>query len=212
MDKTIQLVNLWGTYAQQHPDAEIEDFCRHLLLSKKEDSKKEMLVGGVVPQNPNGLLMKIIGRIYKLHTSYIQSAFEGLDLNQIEEFGILATIQQYGNPKKSEVIYANLMELSSGTDILNRLIKRGLVKEYADDTDKRSKRVELSEEGIEMFRLAHKRAIMLVEMMFHDMSDDDKKLCIQLLKNVEIKFSDLAPKHKGKNFDDIYREVVGATE
>lgn len=208
MDKTIELVNLWGAYARQHPDAEIDDFCRHLLLTKKEKSKKEILVGGVVPPNPDSLLMKIIGRIYKLHTSYIQSAFEGIDLNQIEEFGILATIQQYGNPRKSEVIIANLMEISSGTDILNRLIKRGLIKEYLDEQDKRSKRIELTAEGQETFNLAQERALMLAGMMFNDMAEDDKRLCIQLLKNVEIKFSGLVQKHKGRNFDEIYCEIL----
>jgi hypothetical protein len=45
--------------------------------------------------------------------------------------------------------------------------------------------------------------------MMHDLSNDDKELCIQLLKNVEIKFSALWQSHKGKAFEDIYKEVVG---
>lgn len=45
-------------------------------------------------------------------------------------------------------------------------------------------------------------------MLMNDLSDDDKQLCIQLLKNVEIKFSALWPKHKGRGFDEIFDEVV----
>jgi hypothetical protein len=49
-------------------------------------------------------------------------------------------------------------------------------------------------------------------MMLHEMSEDDKQLCIQLLKNVEIKFSSLISKHKGEKFDSIYKDVVGQAE
>ena len=45
-------------------------------------------------------------------------------------------------------------------------------------------------------------------MMMHDLTDDDKELCIQLLKNVEIKFSALWPRHRGKSFEEVYKEVV----
>ena len=60
---------------------------------------------------------------------------------------MLATIHPEKNPKKTEVIYANLFELSSGTDMLNRMKKRGLIKEYDDQVDKRSKRIELTPKG-----------------------------------------------------------------
>jgi hypothetical protein len=41
-----------------------------------------------------------------------------------------------------------------------------------------------------------------------DLADDDKELCIQLLKNVEIKFSALWQKQKGKEFSEIYKELM----
>lgn len=45
-------------------------------------------------------------------------------------------------------------------------------------------------------------------MLMNDLTADDKELCIQLLKNIEIKFSALWQKHKGKEFDDIYEELM----
>jgi len=46
-------------------------------------------------------------------------------------------------------------------------------------------------------------------MLMYDMGNDDKELCIQLLKNVEIKFSALWQGHKGKAFEEVYTEVTG---
>jgi len=208
MEKTIELVNLWGAFATQHPDASIEDFCRHLLIHRRENENKGPLLGGVVPMHTDGLLMKLIGRIHKLHVFYASAAFVGTPLGQLEEFGLLATIQQRGNPKKSELIYSNLLELSSGTDMVNRLKYKGLIKEFDDKDDKRSKRMSLTPLGEKTMSTCIHRVLKLARMMLYEMTEDDKQLCIQLLKHVEIKFAGLIQKHKGETFEDIYKELV----
>ncbi|SFE07827.1 transcriptional regulator, MarR family [Chitinophaga sp. CF118] len=209
MNKTVELVNQWGAFEENHPDGNIEDFCRHYLASREKQKEKGPLVGGVVPGLIDGLLLKIIGRIHKLNASYANMALKETDLNQIEEFGVLLTIQQEKNPKKTEVIYANLFELSSGTDMLNRLKNRGLIEEYDDIEDKRSKRIELTAKGVKAIEGSYLRIKKMATMMLHDLTNDDKELCIQLLKNVEIKFSALWQKHRGKEFDDVYKEIIG---
>jgi DNA-binding MarR family transcriptional regulator len=210
MNKTVELVRLWGEFEASHPNGNIDDFCRHFLATREAPTQKGPLVGGVIPYISDGLLLKIIGRISKLNMNYANLALEGTGLNQIEEFGMLYTIKQEGNPKKTEVIYANLFELSSGTDMLNRMKKRGLISEYDDKEDKRSKRLKLTPLGEKVAGICSDRIVANARMLMHDLSEDDKQLCIQLLKNVEIKFSALWPKHKGKSFDDIHDEIVGS--
>jgi DNA-binding MarR family transcriptional regulator len=207
MNKTVALVKEWGDFEAMHPDGGIADFCRYYLAQQNEQKIKGPLVGGVVPQFVDGLLMKLIGRISKLNMSYANMALKGTDLNQIEEFGMLATIQQEKNPKKTEVIYANLFELSSGTDMLNRMKKRGLIKEYDDQVDKRSKRIELTPKGEKVVEVCFKRIRKNAMMMTHTLSDDDKELCVQLLKSIEIKFSALWPQHRGKPFEEVLNSI-----
>jgi len=213
MNKTIELVNHWGDFEKKHPDGDIADFCRYYLAhqNKKQDNDGT-LVGGVVPPLSDGLLMKIIGRISKLNMAYANIALKGTELNQIEEFGILQTIKKEKNPKKTEVIYANLFELSSGTDMLNRMKKRGLIKEYADKEDKRSKRIVLTAKGEKVITVSTERIEKNAIMLMNDLAEEDKALCIQFLKNIEIKFSALWQKHKGKAFEDIYKELMTGTK
>jgi len=208
MNKTVELVNHWGQFEEKHPNGSIEDFCRHYLAHQQQKKTPGKLVGGVVPALNSGLLLKIIGRLSKLNMAYANLALEGSGLHQIEEFGILQTIRKEKNPKKTEVIYANLFELSSGTDMLNRLIQRGLIKEYADKEDKRSKRIELTPKGEKVAATCLVKIEKNASMLMNDLNNDDKALCIQLLKNIEIKFSDLWQKHKGKEFNDIYEELM----
>lgn len=211
MNKTIALVNEWGNFETKHPDGSIGDFCRYYLAQLNDQKIKGPLVGGVVPRLIDGLLLKIIGRISKLNMLYANMALKGTDLNQIEEFGMLITIRQEKNPKKTEVIYTNLFELSSGTDMLNRMKKRGLIKEYDDKEDKRSKRIELTAKGEKVVDVSFERIRKNAKMMTHGLTDDDKELCVQLLKNIEIEFSYLWPQHKGKSFEEVYNSVVKET-
>jgi hypothetical protein len=49
-------------------------------------------------------------------------------------------------------------------------------------------------------------------MIMHDLTEGDKELCIQLLKNVEIKFSALWNRHRGKEFEEVYKEITDSRE
>jgi len=208
MNKTVELVNEWALFEEKHPGADIDDFCRHYLASHQQQKITGPLTGGVVPPTSEGLLLKMIGRIHKLNMNYAGRALEGTGLNQVEEFGILLTVQQESNPRKTDIIYANLFELSSGTDMLNRLKARGLIREYDDEEDKRSKRVELTKAGAKAIELCMMQMRKVAGMMTMELDEDDKQLCISLLKNIEIKFSALWQQHRGKPFDEVYTGMV----
>ncbi len=208
MNKTVSLVNEWGAFEAKYPDGTIEDFCRYYLVRKNQQRKKGVLVGGVVPHVVDGLLLKIIGRIAKLNMLYAKKALIGTGLNQIEEFGMLLTIRQEKNPQKTAVIYASLFELSSGTEMLNRLKKRGLIKEYADTEDRRSKRLSLTAKGEKAINRCSEKILKNANMLMHDLSDDDKKLCIRLLQDIEIKYSAYWQKDKKQSFEEIYNRIM----
>jgi DNA-binding MarR family transcriptional regulator len=211
MNKTVDLVVEWGKFEATHPDADIEAFCRHYLAQKKHETQQTTgtLVGGVVPRQSGALLLKIMGRLSKLNMSYANIALKGTGLNQIEEFGILVGLKQQKNPKKIEVINANLFEISSGTDMLTRMKKRGLLIETNDEEDKRSKRVELTPKGSKIIEDAKLRIQKNAKMITHSINEDDKQLCIQILKNLEITLSALWPQHRGKTFDEVYESIMG---
>jgi DNA-binding MarR family transcriptional regulator len=208
MNKTVELVNHWGDFETKHPDGSIADFCRYFLAHESKKHQAEgVLVGGVVPFHKAGLLLKIIGRIARLNLSYANLALEGTGLHQIEEYGILHTIKKEKSPRKTDVIYANLFELSSGTDMLNRLQKRGLIKEYADKEDKRAKRIELTDKGEKAIKLSNDRIKKNANMLMCGLNEEDQELCIQLLKGIEIELSEHWQQHKGRTFDEIYDEL-----
>jgi len=208
MNKTVELVNEWGNFEQRHPDANIADFCRHYLISQREKDRKIPLEGGDIPWHPNGLLLKMMGRINKLNLIFAAKALEGTGVDQLEEFGMLLTVRRLKTPRKTEIIYANIFELSSGTDMLNRLRKKGFIKEHADKEDGRSKRVSLTAAGEKVIDKCAQQMMKCAGMMLAEMNEEDVRLCTQLLKNVEIKFAALWQQYKNASFQEIYDQVM----
>jgi DNA-binding MarR family transcriptional regulator len=207
MNRTVELVNEWASFEEQYPDGSIEDFCRYYLSHKKANVGSEKEKDKRPAYIINGTLLRTIGRIAKFNSVYANIALRETGLNQIEEFGMLLTIEQQGNPRKSDIFHANIQELSSGTDMLGRLKSRDFVEEYNDPEDKRSKRVKLTAAGSKALMTAKMRVGKMTGIMLKDMPEDDKKLCIRLLKDIEIKFTSLVQQHKNKSFEEIYQEL-----
>ncbi len=204
MNTTVELVRLWGEYEQQCADATIEDFCRKYLSGK---IKSEIVQSkNLLQPDLNGQLIKLLSRIGKFQEIYANKALQEIGLNQIEEFGILIAIFNLKEPIKSEAIFSNMLELSSGTNILVRLEKRDLITEYTDLQDKRVKRLKLTPTGELILMKAKQAIIKVVGMLTQDLAEDDKHLCIQLLKPIDSRFSPIVQKQKNKNFEEIYLE------
>ena len=207
MNKTVELVKLWGAYEDRNPNGTLADFFRHQLSVPVKEAKTDDQQWQLLP-DINGRLMILLRRIGKYHIAYSNKALEGTGLDQIEEFGIMVTIFNQANPIKSEAIFNNIIELSSGNNMLIRLKKREMIDEYPDKEDKRVKRLKLTPKGQETIKIAKDRVLRVARMMMHGLSDEDKQLCIKLLTPIDERFTGTFQKQKNKTFEEIYREMV----
>ncbi len=89
----------------------------------------------------------LVGTMYRFARHYIKKALDSKMIHTIDEFGFMATLIESGRLNKSDLINRHLMEISSGSEILRRLIKKGLIREIQDKGDRRMILVELTEKG-----------------------------------------------------------------
>lgn len=89
----------------------------------------------------------LLTNLYRFAKHYMKKAFVGKEIKTIDEFGFLASLLKQKSLTKNELINQHLLETSSGSEILKRLIKNGLVQEIQDENDKRAKRVSLTDKG-----------------------------------------------------------------
>jgi len=89
----------------------------------------------------------LLGRLHRFLLFYTKKVFVDTEIRSVTEFGIVGCIYAMGAPKKIEVINLNLIEKTTGTEIMKRLLKAGLIEEFDDNDDKRSKRVRTTPKG-----------------------------------------------------------------
>ena len=187
MNKTVLLVNSWAEFEEKNSAAGIADFCRHFLNEEKKQNKTGPFLGGMVPPGNKGTLARLIGRIAKLNTLNIENHLVETGIKSLEEFQFLNTIHYIKGAKKTDVIYRNFVELSTGLLILNKLKAQGLISEAADIDDKRTKRLSLTDAGFDLLKKCRTMMQHSHELFFRDMSDEDIETCTTLLTGLEAK-------------------------
>lgn len=91
----------------------------------------------------------LIVLMYHYAKGYIKKALRESSLQTPDEFSFLITLMTYDSLSKSELITKQVMEKTSGSAVICRLIKRGLVAESTDKNDRRSIRVTITKSGRE---------------------------------------------------------------
>jgi predicted transcriptional regulator len=203
MNKTVELVKLWGDYETAHPTDGIVEFCRFLLLKEKQEKRKIGFAKSAMPGQPSSVLAKMLGRLGRLLNNYAGFAIRQSGLSGFEEFFYLNDIAANEEPKKTEVIYANFNELSSGLLILDRLKRAGLTIEKPDKQDKRIKRLMITKKGTAILHECYSKLNEINNIIFEDMPEEDMLLCIQLLSPTESRISNKWIEDKRKSFSDL---------
>jgi DNA-binding MarR family transcriptional regulator len=139
---------------------------------------------------------------------YTKKAFHDLEITNVNEFSILACIQGLGTPTKTEVAHFNLLEKTTGTEMMKRLIKLGFIEEFDDENDKRSKRVKITPRGNNIMETAVQQLWELSEIVVGNLSDDQKHELASMLEELNDFHSSIYFKDSMLTLGDIITKNV----
>jgi DNA-binding MarR family transcriptional regulator len=160
------------------------------------------------PKDVDSLFMMSLTRSTLAFWVYMRIALKDTPLPSIESIMFCAALNNLGESRKTDVVNYAMMEISTGTDILNRLIKRGLIQERVDPKDKRAKLLKLTPAGAAALKKCFKKATMARELFLTDLSEDDKKNVTQILYPLQEKHSRLSIENKRKTIEEIYEAIM----
>ena len=89
----------------------------------------------------------LVALMYRYARHYVKKAMKDSKLQTMEEFGFLIALLSRESMTKSELFQAAVLEKTTGTEVIRRLLKLGLLREFPDPDDKRSVRVALTDMG-----------------------------------------------------------------
>lgn len=156
---------------------------------------------------PEVAFSTLLVQLYKFAKNYIKKVFQDKPWKSIEEYGFLATLLLHDSLTKNELITIQKIEVSSGSEILKRLIKSNLLHEYADPDDKRSKRVALTQEGrmsiINAFGDMHK----VSEIIIGNLTETELKSTLEVFKKMVVFHNQIYKFQKDVEINQIYNEL-----
>lgn len=198
MRSYIELIETWEQFLKRQPKGSLEDFAewilerqKNRLISMVEDeaatyelSPQEYGPYKVDPAISKSHAPYLLWRMSKILKVYNKPAFELEGLKSHDEFAILSYVQIVEECTKKEAIDAQLIDGSTGIDMIKRLIKRGFLTDRVSPEDRRARLIQVSDEGRTLLRRVYQRLVKMPEVLV-DMTEEEQEAFIEQLQQLE---------------------------
>jgi len=135
---------------------------------------------------------------------YIKKVLRDSLLQTPDEFSFLITLMTYDSLNKSELIAKQVMEKTSGSEIINRLIKKGMIAETSDQNDKRSIRVAITKSGRDEILKILPLMSKVTKIVVGNLSDDEINTLSYLLKKLDYFHNEIYLNKRDQSLSDIF--------
>lgn len=140
----------------------------------------------VLPPNADGLISMYLGFMANYAAFYARRVFRQLDLYSMTDWAFLATLQRASQLTKSDLIQQNILEKSTGTEVLKRLGKQGHIRELPNPEDRRAKLVQLTSKGEQAVEEANRRILPMGQVITGNLTDGEKRQLLALLQKLHL--------------------------
>ena len=177
MQPLIQLITAWQQYTEQYTDADVAGFCYNYLSAHKKQS----------PGNSQAdlQLAKQLGKTNSILKAYYKLALRQIPGFELDWYYLLEAIAAGQELRKTEIVSFNLLlEPTTGIDILNRMLKAGLISERVDPADKRARLIKLTRNGHEILKRLKALLEKITSMVLAKMDTDNKMMMTLALSGI----------------------------
>lgn len=122
-----------------------------------------------------------------------------------EEFTYLYRLKDEPFLTKIQLIEKNGHEKQTGTQIIKRLLEAGFLEEKNDKDDKRSKRLNLTKKGEEIFHASVSNVNLISKILSGKLSDSEKSEFLKILRKLNEFHSHIYTDYKSADIDMIVK-------
>lgn len=145
----------------------------------------------------------LIVLMFRYAKGYIKKALRDSAIKTADEFSFLMTLMTYESLSKSELIQKQVMEKTSGTEIINRMIKMGLIESFNDETDKRSVRVKMTPAGrMEIIKILPEMQ-KVSKIVTGNLNETEKNTMAYMLRKLEHYHNDIFMNKKESELEEL---------
>jgi DNA-binding MarR family transcriptional regulator len=127
----------------------------------------------------------LITHLYRVLGFHSKPVIKKLGFTKDMEFAVLVQVTLMGRPNKKELCRQLLIENSTGVEITKRLAKKGLLLEEADEKDRRSARLSLTEKGKTLLQKGYQQLGAIHRDFLNTLSPEEQKQLVALLTRLD---------------------------
>ena len=155
----------------------MQDFGRWLMSNETQAERS----GDVDPPLMDALigmhLVDIANRLRSRMNRFVSSS----PFSTFMDYQFLYVVREHEDMTKSQLIAANSMEMSSGIEVVKRLLGRGWISETSNPKDRRSKLIAITESGSQLVADHAESAASIYNSFSRDLSVDEKIRVLETL-------------------------------
>lgn len=198
MSPLIEMITEWEVFFAARKNATLETFCQHYIDKKKKKVGKAPVASHAFE------LARLTGRLASIQRAYQKIALKTLPGIELEWYYLLSAVNRHKSIRKTDVPgFHYLLEPTTGIDIINRMIKAGLLSEKVDVQDKRARLISITNEGKKLLNKADKLIQKTTTHIFDSLNTTEQQSLINILAHLENKHSQLLIEHKNKTIHEI---------
>lgn len=207
----VKLVNEYESYRLALKDGEeesLQDFAVRLntVIASKETQKRQIGYDAwthLTRTSLEEIAGSSIGKMGRYIDFYAKKVIPKTDLGSVDEFTYLILLLQKDSLSKSELIQQNLHPITSGTEVIKRLLAKEFIEQFDDLLDKRSVRVRITQSGKAALMAAYKQLGMISKIATSALSNSDLIQLVSLLKKLDSFHEEIYKASKQSSMEDI---------
>jgi MarR family transcriptional regulator, lower aerobic nicotinate degradation pathway regulator len=145
----------------------------------------------------------------KLIKFYVKKGLEGTELVGVDDLHFLMRLSGIESMTKSEIINTHISEMSSGTEVIKRLLKRGLIEDFADPDDKRSKRVRITQKGMKIATGIGTKLHNLHRLFLGMISQEEKFSLLAVITKIHSFHFNIFNNEKNASLEELFEKYLG---
>lgn len=193
----------------------LDSFRRWLNERFYQQESPMNLMEKVKVDSPLGLNYEIVKQLMLLNRYnkiIIKKGMEKYPELVNEDFTYLYRLLDYESLTKIQLIEKNAHEKQSGLEVIKRLIKYGLVTEFPDPNDGRSKRIKVTEKGKELFKETTHEVNLISNIITARLSIEEKEMLFKIVKKMNVLQHNIYLKYREDDISMIESFISGSLQ
>lgn len=146
--------------------------------------------------------------LYRYTRLYSKKVLDKTLLTTLDDFTyLIMLLEDPIAPTKTALIERNIHEKTTGIEVLRRLLNNGLVEQFDDPDDRRSKRLKLTDRGRQEIRSLIPPMSQVAALVGGDLTPDEKGQLMGLLTKLHLFHNPIFLKERHTSLDELTERV-----